>query len=122
MYTKSPIHRKGNNQLPSFSLIDCCDMACNSIDITFYEISRRAIGWLSKTMHASEGDTAGAEELKASRWNHLYGRPAREAVKSGVQLRISSEYCLSELASGQRASYERLLWRQGWRASTTVSK
>ena len=91
-------------------------MACNSIDITFYEISRRAIGWLSKTMHASEGDTAGAEELKASRWNHLYGRPAREAVKSGVQRRISSEHFLSELASGQRASCERLIWRQGLRA------
>ena len=59
----------------------------------------------------------GADEHKASRWNHLHGRPARKAVKSGVQLRISSEYCLSELASGQRASYERLLWRQGWRAS-----
>ena len=39
------------------------------------------------------------EEHKASRWNHLYGRPAGERVKSSFPGWISSEYCLSELAS-----------------------
>ncbi|MDD6616394.1 MAG: hypothetical protein PUF13_09895, partial [Lachnospiraceae bacterium] len=59
---------------------------------------------------------SGMEEHKASRWNHLYGRPAGERVKSSVQRWISSEYCLNELASGQRVSRERPFRRQGCRA------